>query len=378
MKKLILFVCLAFYLNISDITAFPSEFSLNDNRGYLITVKTQDLRENYLFLSKRVSGKWINIDSSELKPGEPVQFEGELETPEVLYLRLEDSDKQLPFFAENSVIVILPDFDNPENTIVSGSAVHDDFSAYKELFKDLDVKKDAVYQSYLAARKAGNKEKMEEIAAGFDEISAEEMEINKKFIHENEGSWVSPYVIRNNMYHSLSLEELKSAIDNLDSKVENSVYLKEMKEHIDILEKVAVGEKFTDFELPAPDGEMLALSDLTGGNFLLIDFWASWCGPCRRENPHLVALYREFRNHNFDILGVSLDRKRENWLEAIEEDNLSWHHVSDLKGWDSKAGRLYGVKSIPHTVLLNREGIIVAKNLRGEELREKIKELTGK
>ncbi|MGC9341832.1 MAG: TlpA family protein disulfide reductase, partial [Bacteroidales bacterium] len=106
-----------------------------------------------------------------------------------------------------------------------------------------------------------------------------------------------------------------------------------------------------------------------------IDFWASCCGPCRRENPHVVAMYNDYKDKGFDIFGVSFDNSRENWLKAIDDDKLTWHHVSDLKGWGSAAGKLYGVNSIPHTVLLDPEGVIKAKNLRGDALKEKLDEL---
>lgn len=374
MKKLMFFFIFALYLNINDVNAEPLDHAAQNTPGYVITIKTQDLNNTYLYLSRRVSGDWQTLDSSRIVPGEPVSFKGKIETPEVLYLRLENSDKPIAFFAENSNIVILPDFDEPENSMITGSDVHDEYIAYKDLFKDLDAKKDEVYQTYLAARKAGNEEKMEVIVNRFDEFAAEEMKMNEEYIAENRGSWVSPYILRSKMYHSMSLDELKEAVNKLDKKVEKSAYIKQLKDYINVREKVAIGKKFTDFELPSPEGGKLALSDITGDNYILIDFWASWCGPCRRENPNIVALYEDFKDKGFDILGVSFDRDEKSWKQAIKDDNLTWHHVSDLEGWNSKAGEIYGVKSIPHTVLLNPEGTIIAKNLTSEELREKLEE----
>ncbi len=362
------------YLNTNDIIADPTEVSERNNPGFVITVKTQNLNNTYLYLSLRASGEWQTIDSSRIQPGEPVQFTGRIEAPEVLYLRLENAGKPVAFFAENSNIVILPDFDEPENTMITGSDIHDEYIAYQNLFEDLEVKKNEAYQTYMAARNAGNEEKMKVIANRFDEFAAEEMKRNKQYITENRGSWVSPYVLRSKMYHSMSLEELKTAVNNLDRKVENSVYVKELKEHIAVKEKVAVGNKFMDFELPTPDGQKLALSEITGEHYILIDFWASWCGPCRRENPNVVALYEDFKDKGLDILGVSFDRDEKSWKQAIKDDQLHWYHVSDLKGWNSKAGEIYGVKSIPHTILLDPDGTIIAKNLSMEELRQKLEE----
>ena len=130
-----------------------------------------------------------------------------------------------------------------------------------------------------------------------------------------------------------------------------------------------------DIELPSPDGFALRLSDLRG-KVVLVDFWASWCRPCRMENPNVVRLYQRFHDKGFEIFSVSLDQSRDAWLKAIQDDGLLWpHHVSDLRGWNSTAGRLYGISSIPATVLVDRQGNIVARNLRGSELEKKLTEI---
>lgn len=131
-----------------------------------------------------------------------------------------------------------------------------------------------------------------------------------------------------------------------------------------------------EIEQAQPDGSNFKLSSLRG-NVVLIDFWASWCRPCRQENPNVVAAYKKYHAKGFDILGVSLDQSKPAWEAAIKQDGLTWHHVSDLKGWQNDAGKTYGVRSVPHSVLLDKEGRIIAKNLRGEELERKLAEVLG-
>lgn len=134
------------------------------------------------------------------------------------------------------------------------------------------------------------------------------------------------------------------------------------------------GRVAPDFTQLTPEGEEMSLSDLRG-KYVLIDFWASWCGPCRRENPNVVRMYKAYKDKGFEILGVSLDRDKDRWLAAIEKDQLTWRHVSDLKGWSNAVAQQYSIRSIPRTILLDPEGRIVAKNLRGASLEAKLKEL---
>lgn len=376
MKKVVFVFFLMLYLNTGSVMSSDNHLLKEaEKTGYVIKVKTNDIQDTYLYLSKRVSGSWKDIDSLLLSGGMEAVFKGSLKSPEILYLRLEGSDKVVSFFAENSTITILPDFEEPDKSKVEGSAIHDEFLTYQELFSDINAQRKDLYDEYRTANAENDTKRVEEISERFQTLSNREMEINKNYVKANPNSHVSPYVIRRNMYYSLNLDELKAIVHSLGKEVEDSPYALQLKEQITILETVAVGKKYTDFRLPTPDGGELALSEIANGNYILLDFWASWCGPCRRENPNVVALYEKFHEKGFEILGVSLDNNEENWKKAIEDDNLTWYHVSDLKGWGSEAGKLYGVSSIPHTVLLGPDGTIIEKNLRGEALESKLAEL---
>ncbi|MEM9916488.1 MAG: TlpA family protein disulfide reductase [Bacteroidota bacterium] len=157
---------------------------------------------------------------------------------------------------------------------------------------------------------------------------------------------------------------------------DKSLAIEGLKQQVVAAQSFVVGAQAPDFTLKTPDDQALSLSEMKG-KVVLVDFWASWCGPCRKENPNVVKLYNKYKDKGFEILGVSLDRQKKRWLNAIEADGLEWKHVSDLKGWSSSAARLYSVSSIPHTVLLDREGRIIARNLRGEMLHQELKKLFG-
>ncbi len=151
----------------------------------------------------------------------------------------------------------------------------------------------------------------------------------------------------------------------------------DLKKQVNAIRGFSLGGEAPDFAQKTPEDKDLKLSDLRG-KVVLVDFWASWCGPCRRENPNVVRLYNQYKEKGFEILGVSLDNVKDRWVQAIEKDQLKWKHVSDLKGWQNDVAQLYGVRAIPHTILLDAEGKILARNLRGAELEEKLAQLFSK
>ncbi len=361
-------------LNDIQASSYSSNNYANDP-SYTITIKSENTNVVYIYLSRRDGGSWINIDSANVAVGKDVIFIGKLNYPEMLYIRQEFSDNTISFFAENSSIIILPNYNNPEKTKVEGSSVHNELELYQSIFTELDNEKAIAYKEYMEARKEGDQQKMDNIAARYEKYSDKEFKMNKKFIADNTDSHISPYIIRSKMIYSLDLQELKDMVFSLDATLLESVYVQYLRNHITILDRVAIGKKYVDFKLLTPEGDALALSDIVEGKYVLIDFWASWCGPCRQENPNVVRMYKDLHEKGFEILGVSFDTSKENWEQAIQSDNLTWPQMSDLKGWQNAAGKLYGISSIPSTVLIDPNGIIIEKNLRGEELYKKLEQL---
>ncbi len=171
--------------------------------------------------------------------------------------------------------------------------------------------------------------------------------------------------------------DLYKKIDKaLYPKYKNNDFVLSIHDKVESSNSLSIGSPAPEIALQSPEGDIIKLSSLKG-KVVLIDFWASWCSPCRRDNPHNVKLYEKYKNKGFEIYAVSLDKTKSNWVKAIKDDNLSWVHVSDLRYWQSKAAKTYGVKSIPFTVLLDKEGNVIATKLRGEALDRKLKEIFG-
>lgn len=198
----------------------------------------------------------------------------------------------------------------------------------------------------------------------------------EQFIRENPASIVSAFVLYRYFSPSLSADEVIKYTDLLDKSLANTQYVKLLRELPSALRTTAIGNQAPDFTLPDPEGKPLKLSDHFG-KYLLVDFWAAWCGPCRRENPNIVRVYNKYKDKGkgFGVFGVSLDSKKEAWIQAIAKDGLNWPQVSDLQFWDSGPAKLYGIRGIPGNVLLDPSGKIIARNLRGEDLEKKLAEL---
>ncbi len=197
----------------------------------------------------------------------------------------------------------------------------------------------------------------------------------KEAVQKNITNPVGVFLFKQTFYNN-STAENEALLQQIPANLQNDEAIARIKELTDKQKKTAVGTLFVDFEMQTPEGKTVKLSDYVGkGKVVLVDFWASWCGPCRREMPNLVEAYAKYKGKNFEIVGVSLDQDGAAWKEAIKKMDMTWPQMSDLKFWQCEGAQLYAVNSIPHTVLIDGSGKIIARGLHGEELQAKIAEV---
>lgn len=276
---------------------------------------------------------------------------------------------------EKDKLTVKADAQNPADYQVTGSQEAESFANFMQ---QMAQKQQAIQQKKRAFAKARQQKKNpRELKRLRQEYAkaAKGVQNHVKSFADTTSNLIMAAFSANMLNADKNFELLADIAEDLKEEMPNSPYTKQLVSQVEQKEALSKGKEAPDIEMNNPQGNKMALSDLRG-KVVLVDFWASWCKPCRIENPNVVKTYKKYKDDGFTIFSVSLDKNKKKWLQAIEKDNLEWdYHVSDLKGWKNRAAQKYNVSSIPATFLIGRDGKIIAKNLRGDKLEKKLAEV---
>lgn len=270
--------------------------------------------------------------------------------------------------------------DSLDNNTVKGSKGNEDFQALLKKSATYDPKFEKLYGDYDSLEKAGDKAGQKKVEDAIEQLSNDMKEnVYSNFVKSHPSSDVALYAVKQYAGWDIDPAKVEPVYNSLSPSLKALPSAISLKERIDIAKKTAIGTYAMNFTQNDTLGNPVSLSSFKG-KYVLVDFWASWCGPCRRENPNVVKVFNKFKDKNFTILSVSLDRPdaKDKWLAAIHKDGLTWTHVSDLKYWDNAVAKQYGIRAIPQNLLLDPQGKIIARNLRGEDLDVKLTEVFNK
>ncbi len=338
---------------------------------------TPDMEEKTVILLSMQNGQMQIVDSTKVQGGN-YEFKGSVKEPQMFNIQIIDKDQYLlnrEIIVENTLISIQTD---SLSTHVSGTLNNELLQTLKDKEFELDYEMRKIWKKI---ENVTNIETLPEnerkaFATAYTSYEQGREKVLLDFVRENINNIAGQSQLMYTLY--LPVDTLKSLLSLADTAALKTNSLKALQEKVGIIERIEIGQPFVDLRMSDPGGKLIALSDFAGkGKSVLIDFWASWCGPCRHDMPDVVRMYKKYKNKGLEIVGISCDTKKDAWKKAIGDLHMTWPQMSDLKGWQSEGCKLYAVNGIPHTVLLDPSGTIIAKDLRGDELEKKIAELVA-
>ncbi len=375
MKKITLFVATA--------TLLFSCNNLKDNE-FLIAGTAEGVENGKkVFIETQTETGFIAKDTAVIENGK-FELKGITEEIDLGFVRIEDENINLPLILEEGKITVTIKTDSIQNSVIGGTDNNEKFQSFNEESKVIARKKGkfekANIERITAAKKANDTITVNQIMKEYSVFQEDLNKVSMNFIKKNPDAYLSVLLLENFlMRQHLPMEEIKGYFNKLDKSLLKTKSAKNIKKMMDAMNgeaaaKIEVGSKAPDFAANNPEGKKISLAESLG-KVTIVDFWASWCGPCRAENPNVVALYKELHAKGLNIIGVSLDKDAAKWKEAIAKDGLVWPQISNLKFWDEPIAKQYKVESIPATFILDANGTIVAKDLRGADLKAKVNEL---
>ena len=353
-----------------------------DQKGYSLSGELKNVEDGKMIYVSELDQNMqpSKIDSVQIKKGEFKLDMAEVEHPNLSFLSVEGSNGNVIFISENEPIQFEIYKDSLPTSKVNGGKENEVFYTYLDHLKGLNKQvmeiRTEMREIMTSTRDSAA---MAQLQQQEEELRTKDMTFKKNLVQKHPDRFVSVLVLTDMMNMGAPANEVNELYESLSENATKSSLAKSLAENLSKRSKVAIGSKAPEFSAPNPEGEQISLKD-SMGKVTLIDFWAAWCKPCRVENPNIVKTYNKYHDKGFNIIGVSLDREaqKDKWIQAIKDDNLTWPQVSNLKFWQDPVAQLYGVQAIPAQFILDENGVIVAKNLRGDALDAKVKELLEK
>ncbi|WP_288739355.1 TlpA disulfide reductase family protein [uncultured Coprobacter sp.] len=353
---------------ISGVLILTITLSCSDNyniEGTIDPIANGDI----VILQKQQGQSFINIDSAHIKDGH-FSFKGRQDTATMALISISGKDKlpftPLLFILENGNLRARID----TLSSISGTELNDKFQNYMDDRSFLDIKLEQLSRQYVTTYVKGQltDSLFVRLQKEFGEYETQLKDLTRNYILNNTNNISGVYLFIQNSF-LFPPETQKEIIENGGEFFEHNPAIQTFSKLLSMNKNVEISMPYINLKMQTPSGSPVTLSDyIQKGKYVLIDFWASWCAPCRKQMPELIKIYDRFKNKNFEIVGVSFDNSKNEWVEYINDMKISWPQMSDLKGWDSDAIMLYAIQGIPHTVLVNPRGIIIAKDLKGKEL----------